>query len=96
MLDWRKRQQSRAQVRITIEENTIMGGFGANLRNWCSDNSIKTERFFTLGIPDDFVTHGSRNQLLDDVGLSPEKITEFAAAVLGGKVKSGDVKELVK
>ncbi|MCH8289042.1 MAG: 1-deoxy-D-xylulose-5-phosphate synthase [Candidatus Marinimicrobia bacterium] len=83
-------------VRITIEENTIMGGFGANLRNWCSDNSIKTERFFTLGIPDDFVTHGSRNQLLDDVGLSPEKITEFAAAVLGEKVKSGDVKELVK
>ncbi len=83
-------------VRITIEENTIMGGFGANLRNWCSDNSIKTERFFTLGIPDDFITHGSRNQLLDDVGLSPEKITEFAAAVLGKKVKSGDVKELVK
>jgi len=83
-------------VRITIEENTIMGGFGANLRNWCSDNSIKTERFFTLGIPDDFITHGPRNQLLDDVGLSTEKITEFAAAVLGKKVKSGDVKEFAK
>ena len=83
-------------VRITIEENTIMGGFGANLRNWCSDNSIKTERFFTLGIPDDFITHGPRNQLLDDVGLSPEKITEFTAAVLGKKVESGDVKEFAK
>ena len=83
-------------VRITIEENTIMGGFGANLRNWCSNNSIKTERFFTLGIPDDFITHGPRNQLLDDVGLSPEKITEFTAAVLGKKVESGDVKEFAK
>ena len=73
-----------------------MGGFGANLRNWCSDNSIKTERFFTLGIPDGFVTHGSRNQLLDDVGLSPEKIADYVSNIMGKSAKSIKLKVLAK
>lgn len=81
---------------ITIEENTIMGGFGANLRNWCSTNKINTEKLFSLGIPDNFITHGSRKQLLDDVNLSPEKIADYASKILGKSLKQPKAKALVK
>lgn len=81
---------------ITIEENTIMGGFGANLRNWCSTNKINTEKLFSLGIPDNFITHGSRKQLLDDVNLSPEKIADYASKKLGKSLKQPKAKALVK
>jgi len=81
---------------ITIEENTIMGGFGANLRNWCSTSKINTEKLFSLGIPDNFITHGSRKQLLDDVNLSPEKIADYTSKILGKSLKQPKAKALVK
>ena len=81
---------------ITIEENTRMGGFGANLRNWCADNVKIKESFHTLAIPDEFVTHGPRKQLLDDVGLSPEKIADYILNLIRKTAKSRNLKELVK
>ena len=81
---------------ITIEENTGMGGFGANLRNWCADNVKIKESFHTLAIPDEFVTHGPRKQLLDDVGLSPEKIADYILNLIRKTAKSRNLKELVK
>ena len=81
---------------ITVEENTLMGGFGANLRNWCADNVNIKDSFHTLGISDEFVNHGSRNQLLDDVGLSPEKIADYVLNLMGKNAKSSKLKELVK
>ena len=81
---------------ITIEENTRMGGFGANLRNWCAENVNIRESFHTLAIPDEFVTHGPRKQLLDDVGLSPEKIADYISNLIRKTAKSRNLKELVK
>ncbi|TFB13341.1 1-deoxy-D-xylulose-5-phosphate synthase [Candidatus Marinimicrobia bacterium MT.SAG.4] len=81
---------------ITIEENTRMGGFGANLRNWCAENVNIRESFHTLAISDEFVTHGPRKQLLDDVGLSPEKIADYISNLIKKTAKSRNLKELVK
>ena len=81
---------------ITIEENTLLGGFGANLRNWCSINKIESENLFTLGIPDNFITHGSRKQLLDDVDLSAEKIAKFVITKLGKYLDITKTKALAK
>ena len=81
---------------IVIEENTLMGGFGSNLRNWCADNVKIRDSFHTLGIPDEFVVHGPRNRLLDDIGLSPEKIADYVLNLVGKKVKRSKLKELVK
>ncbi|MCH8927480.1 MAG: 1-deoxy-D-xylulose-5-phosphate synthase [Candidatus Marinimicrobia bacterium] len=91
-----KRLSRKYSTLITIEENTIMGGFGANLRNWCSANNINTENLFTLGIPDNFITHGSRKQLLDDVNLSPEKIAEFVSNKLNNPLEKSKTKALAK
>jgi len=55
---------------ITIEENIRRGGFGEKIASIC-----KTEvKIFAL--PDEFVTHGKRQKLLEICGLTAENIAE--------------------
>jgi 1-deoxy-D-xylulose-5-phosphate synthase len=58
-----------------IEEGSILGGFGSSVLEYYNKN-IKNSKnsIILLGIDDNFVTHGSRKQLLDVVGLSDTKI----------------------
>ena len=58
---------------ITIEDNTIVGGFGHQLAAYLSDKPVKVINF---AWPDEFIPQGSVDQLLDRYGLTPEKITE--------------------
>ena len=59
---------------VTLEENTIHGGFGSFVANHFRTNLWNSQQFLHIGLPDNFVTHGKRSQLLDTVGLSREKI----------------------
>ena len=56
---------------ITFEEGTINGGFGDGVASWLLENgylgSLKR-----LGLPDSFVEHGSRDQILNRLGLDLE------------------------
>jgi 1-deoxy-D-xylulose-5-phosphate synthase len=61
---------------ITIEENTLAGGFGSAVAEHLADSDVRLRRF---GLPDEFVGHGDRRRLLADLGLTAEAI---AAAVL--------------
>ena len=58
-----------------IEEGSILGGFGSSVLEYYNKNikNIKNS-IILLGIDDMFVTHGTRKQLLDIVGLSDNKI----------------------
>ena len=58
---------------ITIEDNTVIGGFGHQLAAELSDKPVKVINF---AWPDEFIPQGSVDQLLDRYGLTPEKITE--------------------
>ncbi|MAV58699.1 MAG: 1-deoxy-D-xylulose-5-phosphate synthase [Candidatus Marinimicrobia bacterium] len=58
---------------ITIEEGTVLGGFGSSILEYASFNNIRS-RINVLGIPDKFIQHGPRNELLDDIGLSKNKL----------------------
>ena len=40
-------------------------------------------RILRFGIPDRFVTHGSRDRLLEEVGLVPDKIAAAVREALG-------------
>ncbi|MAO86759.1 MAG: 1-deoxy-D-xylulose-5-phosphate synthase, partial [Candidatus Marinimicrobia bacterium] len=53
---------------VTIEEGVIKGGFGDGVLSWLSENGYKgsTKR---LGLPDNFVEHGPRNLLLQNLDL---------------------------
>ena len=54
---------------ITVEEGALMGGFGSALLEVASDAGISTSHVQRLGIPDIFVEHGERAELLADLGL---------------------------
>ena len=58
---------------ITIEDNTVIGGFGHQLAAELSDKPVKVINF---AWPDEFIPQGSVDQLLDRYGLTPEKIAE--------------------
>lgn len=58
---------------VTVEENILKGGFGQNITHLGTQNDWNTS-IITLGIPDEFVPHGSRDILLKNVGLDAESI----------------------
>jgi 1-deoxy-D-xylulose-5-phosphate synthase len=60
---------------VTIEENAVSGGFGSAVASHLADRLRPGQKVVNLGIPDRFVEHGPRKDLLDEVGLSPEAIT---------------------
>ena len=53
---------------ITLEEGTINGGFGDGVASWLLENGY-SGILKRLGLPDSFVEHGSRDQILSDLGL---------------------------
>ena len=58
---------------ITIEEGTKIGGFGDGVASWLLENDYKG-KFKKIGLPDNFVEHGSRNQILEMLGLDSKGI----------------------
>ena len=61
---------------ITIEDNTLEGGFGSKVVKFINDNDLDCH-VKTMGIPDKFIEHGTREQLLDLVGLSTENLVKI-------------------
>lgn len=60
---------------VTLEENTGEGGFGGAVMELLADESI-TIPVMRIAIPDCFVTHGKTSILLEEVGLTPESVTD--------------------
>lgn len=73
--EYLKNKLSRFSTVVTIEENSLIGGFGAYLDLSLQNLGIKVKRL-AIGIPDKFVTHGKRDILLEEIGLTPKKIAE--------------------
>jgi 1-deoxy-D-xylulose-5-phosphate synthase len=63
----------RYDVFLTVEDNTIVGGFGSGVLEWLAKSDIK-KRVFNLGIPDRFIEHGNQNILRNRVGIDAEGI----------------------
>jgi 1-deoxy-D-xylulose-5-phosphate synthase len=63
---------------ITIEENALMGGFGSAVLEAANRRGLNTERFKVLAIPDEFVEHGDREELLGELGLDAEGLVQTA------------------
>ena len=64
---------SHHDVLITLEDNVVMGGAGSAV-NECLLKHQCQNRVLNLGLPDIFMEHASREQLLDDAGLSTSGI----------------------
>ncbi len=54
---------------VTVEEAALAGGFGSAVLEACADASIRASHVRRLGIPDQYIEHGEREELLADLGL---------------------------
>ena len=63
---------------ITVEENALMGGFGSAVLEAANRRGVTTDRFRILAIPDEFVEHGDRDELLADLGLDANGLVRAA------------------
>ncbi len=54
---------------VTVEEAALAGGFGSAVLEAAADAGLDTSRIRRLGIPDHYVEHGERDELLADLGL---------------------------
>jgi 1-deoxy-D-xylulose-5-phosphate synthase len=72
----------RARLVVTVEDNIVAGGFGDAVCRLLRDNDVETP-VKTFGLPQQFLAHGTRDELLDEVGLVPQhlarEITEAVA-----------------
>jgi 1-deoxy-D-xylulose-5-phosphate synthase len=66
---------------ITVEENSICGGFGAAVLEAANADGISTSHVKCLGVPDRFIEHGEREELLADIGLDVEGLVATALAM---------------
>ncbi len=58
---------------VTIEDGARMGGMGAAVLEWMSDHGYQSQ-ITRLGLPDEFVEHGTVEQLREIVHLDHESI----------------------
>ena len=63
---------------ITVEESTLVGGFGSAVLEAASDAGLNTSTITRLGIPDRFIEHGERGDLLDSLNLSADGLARVA------------------
>lgn len=59
---------------VTVEEGMLAGGFGSAVLEAASDAGLDTSNVCRLGVPDQFVELGDRDQLLADLGLDARGI----------------------
>jgi 1-deoxy-D-xylulose-5-phosphate synthase len=61
---------------LTVEEAVLQAGFGSAVLEAAIDEGWDANRIHRLGIPDRFVEHGERRELLADLGLDRDGIAE--------------------
>jgi 1-deoxy-D-xylulose-5-phosphate synthase len=71
---------------VTIEDGVRVGGIGTRIRQDLRAASVDTA-VTELGLPDQFLPHGSREAILEMAGLTPQRIArDVVAQVLGSKI----------
>ncbi len=66
---------------LTLEEGTGHGGFGSQVAMYLKANGHE-HLFHALHLPDGFIEHGTRAQLLEIAGLSPRHISDAIDGLL--------------
>jgi 1-deoxy-D-xylulose-5-phosphate synthase len=69
---------------ITIEENALTGGFGSAVLEYINEKGYKAE-LLRLGLPDNFIDHGTQEELHKLLGLDSEGIQNNIKIFYGTK-----------
>ena len=78
-----KKFLSKADVFISIEDGSVMGGAGSAVQEFASKEKIDIKSTL-FGIPDEFIDHASRDEMLEEAGLSLSKIKIKLEELLSG------------
>ena len=74
------------RIVVTIEDGIRVGGIGTRIRQDLREAGVDTA-VTELGLPDEFLDHGTRAEILEQVGLTPQHIArDVVAMVLGSKI----------
>jgi 1-deoxy-D-xylulose-5-phosphate synthase len=67
---------------ITIEDGCIMGGFGSAVIEYMADQGYSSQ-IIRLGIPDEYIHHGTQEELWADCGFDKNAIVSTAKKLVG-------------
>jgi 1-deoxy-D-xylulose-5-phosphate synthase len=73
---------------LVVEEGVLAGGFGAAILELFSEEGIYDVKTDRIGIPDCFVEHGTRSELLTELGLTPADIADRVRSLIEGRPTS--------
>lgn len=79
---------SRFEKIVTLEENSIIGGFGSAVVEYFSDKNYKND-IIRVGLPDNFVDHGTQEELHRILGIDPEGIAERVKVFMQNSINNG-------
>lgn len=71
---------------VTVEDNSILGGAGSAVNEVLAENqNIKIKN---LGLPDEYLDHASREELLEQAGLDTQSILKSTQSFTNEKTRS--------
>ena len=74
------------RIVVTIEDGVRVAGIGTRIRQDLRAAGVDTA-VTELGLPDEFLDHASRDEILEKVGLTPQQIArDLVSQVLGSKI----------
>ena len=74
---------------ITLENGCVTGGLGSAVAEYMSDNNLHPE-LRRIGLPDEFIQHGTIPQLLEICGMDSEAILKAMADMLVSPKRQDD------
>ena len=75
---------------VTLEENSIVGGFGSAVLEYCSSKNYNIE-VLRIGLPDKFIDHGTQEELHKIIAIDPIGIYEKVKLFFSNKKVSTEV-----
>ncbi|MEE9574575.1 MAG: transketolase C-terminal domain-containing protein, partial [Gammaproteobacteria bacterium] len=78
---------------VTVEENVVQGGAGEAVNQVLVENGV-VQAIVNYGLPDRLIQHGSRDDMLDDVGMNKEGLMQFIRHHLGEHEQSAKIKSV--
>ena len=70
---------------VTLEEAVAAGGFGSAILEFFERENIKDVKIKRMGLPDNFIAHGKRKELLKEYHFTADEICETIKKEFFGK-----------
>ena len=79
---------SQGTLIVTVEDNAVAGGFGSAVNEHLIEQGYEAGCVRNLGLPDRFIEHGERGELLVELGLDADTLADTAAELFGERRRS--------